>query len=122
MLDTLPLTPLPRRRRPRRARRHLPSPRLSRRLDEAIEELERWLLLLYAPDGRRDLLEREDPADITAALHLARRAAARDARTDWLPAWPTDTRISNHDALPLVQRAHKTLLLVEARHEGRRAM
>jgi hypothetical protein len=118
----MPETPFPapyRRRRPRRAKRHRPGPRLTQRLDWAIDELERWTLLLYNPDGRTELLEREDPAKIATVLHLARRAAAREAATDWPPTWPDGAQISNHDAWPLVSRALKALRLVEARWEVR---
>lgn len=117
----LPFTPPYRRRRPRRALRHAPSPRLEQRLERAIEALERWMLLLHAPDGRREWLERTSGAEIAAALQLACRAAARETRTDWLPAWADDAQISNHDAMPLVSRAYTSLKQIKARYEVRGA-
>lgn len=119
MPEATPFTPPHRRRRPRRAKRHVPTPRLRQRLDWAIEELERWTGLLWAPNGRLEWLEREDPAKIATILHLARRAAARETRTDWLPTWPDDARISNRDAEPLVGRALKALRLIAEMYEVR---
>ena len=121
MPETTPFPPPYRRRRPRRRQRLAPSPRLRRRLDWAIKELESWILVLYAPKGRRELLELEDPVKIAAALSFARRAAARETRADWLPAWPEGTQISNHDAEPLVKRAYKTLQQIKDMYEMRGA-
>ena len=119
MPETTPFPPPYRRRRPRRAQRLAPSPRLRRRLDFASKELERWIVLLYAPDSRRELLELGDPAQIAAALQLARRAATRETRTDWFPTWPEGTQISNHDAEPVVKRAYQVLQVIKEMYEMR---